>query len=79
MRAQSQTADKFVVRLPDGVRQQISKQAAEHHQSMNKWIVQAVEEKLGRDQRLELLLATLQAAVKVHGAAEVTKLVEEPA
>lgn len=79
MTAQSRITDKFVVRLPEGVHQQISEQAAENYQSMNGWIVQAVKEKLERAQREELLLDALQAAVKAHGAAKATKRVEEPA
>lgn len=45
----SRLADKFVVRLPDGIRDQIATQAKRGHQSMNAWICQAVEEKLARD------------------------------
>lgn len=78
MKTQSRTADKFVVRMPDGMRQQISEEAVTNYQSMNNWIVQAVEEKLVRAQRLELLLDTLEAAAKVHAADKVTKRVEDP-
>jgi len=35
----SRTADKFVVRLPDGMREQLRTVAGEHHRSMNSEIV----------------------------------------
>lgn len=35
----SRTADKFVVRLPDGMRGQIANKARRHHRSMNSQIV----------------------------------------
>lgn len=45
----SRTADKFVVRLPEGMRDQVSEKADESFMSMNNWIVQAIDEKLTRD------------------------------
>jgi len=44
----SRTADKFVVRLPDGMRDQVVVHSNTAHISMNSFIVQAVEEKLAR-------------------------------
>ena len=35
----SRTADKFVVRLPDGMRERIAEVAREHHRSMNSEII----------------------------------------
>lgn len=59
----SRTADKFVVRLPDGVRAQIEAVAAAQHIAMNTFMVQAAEEKLARGARQELLLDALEQAV----------------
>lgn len=63
----SRIADKFVVRLPEGTRAQITNMAGQQHISMNSWIVQAVEEKLARAERQELLLDALEAAVNSGG------------
>ena len=35
----SRTADKFVVRLPDGMREHIAEVARQHHRSMNSEII----------------------------------------
>lgn len=45
----SRTADKFVVRMPDGVRDQVEEKSGAAHISMNSFVVQAIEEKLARD------------------------------
>lgn len=42
----SRTADKFVVRLPDGMREQIAEVAREHHRSMNSEIIARLERSL---------------------------------
>ena len=60
----SRTADKFVVRLPDGVRACIDNAASEMHTSMNAFVVQAIEEKLARGVRQELLLDALQSVLR---------------
>ncbi|PWU25723.1 hypothetical protein DK254_24060 [Pseudomonas sp. RW407] len=44
----SHTAAKFVVRLPDGMRDQVEQRSNTDHISMNSFIVQAIEEKLAR-------------------------------
>lgn len=59
----SRTADKFVVRLPDGMRAQVDTQASDRHFSMNTFVVQAIEEKLARGARQELLLDALAQAM----------------
>ena len=56
----SRTADKFVVRLPDGMRDRVNQQAESAYASMNSWIIQAIEEKLERAVRQELLLGALE-------------------
>lgn len=42
----SRTADKFVVRLPDGMRERIADVAKEHHRSMNSEIIARLEKSL---------------------------------
>lgn len=42
----SRTADKFVVRLPDGMREKIAEVARVHHRSMNSEIIARLEESL---------------------------------
>jgi hypothetical protein len=44
----SRTADKFVARLPDGMRDQVEQRSKTDHISMNSFVVQAIEEKLAR-------------------------------
>jgi len=62
--APSRTADKFVMRLPDGMRPRVEELAKLEHRSMNSFIIAAVEEKIGRGERQELLLNALQLALK---------------
>lgn len=42
----SRTADKFVVRLPDGMRSRIAEVARQHHRSMNSEIIARLEHSL---------------------------------
>ena len=42
----SRTADKFVVRLPDGMRERIAEVARNHHRSMNSEIIARMEQSL---------------------------------
>ena len=42
----SRTADKFVVRLPDGMRERIADIARNHHRSMNSEIIARLEQSL---------------------------------
>lgn len=42
----SRTADKFVVRLPDGMRERIADVARNHHRSMNSEIIARLEQSL---------------------------------
>ncbi len=56
----SRTADKFVVRLPDGMRERIADVARNHHRSMNSEIIARLEQSmlqegvLGDDEGLRL-------------------------
>ena len=42
----SRTADKFVVRLPDGMREQVAEVARKNHRSMNSEIIDRLEQSL---------------------------------
>ena len=45
----SRTADKFVVRLPDGMRERIADVARNHHRSMNSEIISRLEQSLHQE------------------------------
>jgi len=45
----SRTADKFVVRLPDGMRERVAEVAKENHRSMNSEIISRLEQSLLAD------------------------------
>jgi hypothetical protein len=60
----SRTADKFVIRLPEGMRAKMDLAAWNLYMSMNSFVITAIAEKLDRDQRQELLLDALVAAAK---------------
>ena len=45
----SRTADKFVVRLPDGMREQIADIALRNHRSMNSEIIGRLEDSIASD------------------------------
>ncbi len=49
----SRTADKFVVRLPDGMRDRIAEVARNHHRSMNSEIIARLEQSLLQEGALE--------------------------
>ncbi|MFN3354815.1 MAG: Arc family DNA-binding protein [Pseudomonas sp.] len=59
----SRTADKFVVRLPDGLRADIEAAANAADRSMNSVFVQAVRQYLDGQNRQTLLLDALANAV----------------
>lgn len=72
----SRTADKFVVRLPEGMRDQVSEKADESFMSMNNWIVQAINEKLTRDHHAKVnadalirAVSLLEKVINTEGAA----------
>lgn len=56
----ARTADKFVVRMPDGMRSRVEKLAASQHTSMNTEIIRAIEAHLNAQARQELLLDALE-------------------
>lgn len=58
----SRTADKFVVRLPDGMREKISEVARIHHRSMNSEIICRLEDSLAQDLDLEETEVALEPA-----------------
>jgi predicted transcriptional regulator len=69
----SRTADKFVVRLPDGLRAEIEGVADYLDRSMNSVFVQAVRQYLDNQKRQELLLDALAHAVGIHDLAKPTE------
>ena len=58
----SRTADKFVVRLPEGLRSQIEVAANSSDRSMNGLVVQALKQYLDAQNRQEVLLNALTSA-----------------
>ena len=67
----SRTADKFVVRMPDDMRDQMHRAANQEFISMNTFVIQAVAEKLDRDKLQEIALIVLaRAAHQVTQPAE---------
>lgn len=56
----ARTADKFVVRMPDGMRSRVEKLAASQHTSMNTEIIRAIEAHLNGQARQKLLLDALE-------------------
>ncbi|SRR5690606_27087357 len=64
----SRTADKFVVRLPDGMRERIADVAKNHHRSMNSEIIARLEQSLIQEGALgdELSLRMDSPDLSVH-------------
>lgn len=60
----SRTAEKFVIRLPDGMRKAIEDLAAANHRSMNTEMIRALEAHLEGQTRQKLLLDALKAQAK---------------
>ncbi|WP_219915023.1 Arc family DNA-binding protein [Pseudomonas protegens] len=58
----SRTADKFVVRLPDGLRAQVEQSAGTSDTSMNTVFIQALRQYLDNQSRQQVLLDALAAA-----------------
>lgn len=63
----SRDADKFVVRLPDGMRDQVAIAANADDRSMNSLIVKAIREYLDLQQRQQVLLGALVLANQMQG------------
>ena len=59
----SRIAEKFVVRLPGGLRDKVDELATQTHCSMNSVFVRAVEDYLAGQKRQQALLDALIAAV----------------
>jgi len=60
-------ADKFVVRLPEGMRDAVAERAAEAFISMNSFVVQSVAEKLDREQRAKRAVDALEYTAEILG------------
>lgn len=63
----SRAADKFVVRLPEGLRADVEQEASQADRSMNAVMVQAVKEYLNGRQRKKALIDTLEQVAKAQG------------
>ncbi len=63
----SRDADKFVVRMPDGMRDQVAMAANADDRSMNSLIVKAIREYLDLQQRQQVLLGALVLANQMQG------------
>jgi len=61
-KAQSTELDKFVVRLPDGMRERIADKAREQRRSMNMEIIQRLVDSFEADLELQRLQAALDDA-----------------
>lgn len=70
----SHSLDKFVVRLPDGMRDQVAATAQADERSMNGLIVIAIREYLDRGQKANALLDALVLAAEVKDSV----LVDQP-
>lgn len=58
----SREQDKFVLRLPEGMRETIADKAKEQRRSMNMEIIQRLEQSLQVDQELQRLQSALDDA-----------------
>lgn len=65
----SRDADKFVVRLPDGMRDQVAAAADADDRSMNSLMIKAVREYLGGQLRQQVLLDSLMLTSRAQVAA----------
>ncbi|WLP07041.1 Arc family DNA-binding protein [Pseudomonas putida] len=63
----SRTADKFVVRLPDGMRDQVAAAADADDRSMNSLIITAIRNELDGRARANALLDALAKAADSMG------------
>jgi len=63
----SRTADKFVVRLPDGLRGRLADAAAARHESMNTLAIQALESYLDQHAELQIILGALREQLERQG------------
>ncbi|WP_085710884.1 MULTISPECIES: Arc family DNA-binding protein [unclassified Pseudomonas] len=73
----SRTADKFVARLPDGLRAEIEAIANDSDRSMNAVFVQAVRQYTDGQKRQQLLLDSLANSVALASAVTDTMLIDD--
>lgn len=66
----SRDADKFVVRLPDGMRDQVAAAAEADDRSMNSLMIKAIRNELDGRQRQQVLLGSLMLTGRVQIAAQ---------
>ena len=60
VRTISRTADKFVVRMPEGMRERFKKHSSARHISMNSSVVQGLESYLDGQEELDIMLEGLR-------------------
>lgn len=75
--APSDLADKFMLRLPDGMRDQLKETAAANNRSMNAEIIARLEESFGPPSE-ETLRATAVALVKYLKEVDVEVKLQKP-
>ncbi|UBM27152.1 Arc family DNA-binding protein [Pseudomonas sp. p1(2021b)] len=63
----SRTADKFVVRLPDGMRDQVAAAASADDRSMNSLIITAIRNELEGRARANAIIDALINAAEAKG------------
>lgn len=62
----SRSADKFVVRLPEGMRERIAEVARNYHRSMNSEIISRLENSLYRDDAVPAVVKNLDSKELTH-------------
>lgn len=63
----SRTADKFVVRMPDGMRDQVAAAASADDRSMNSLIITAIRNELEGRARANAIIDALTKAAEAQG------------
>lgn len=59
----SRTADKFVLRLPEGMRSRVNVESTDSHVSMNTYMIQSIAMRLEKEARLDMLIKLLENAL----------------
>lgn len=66
----SRTADKFVLRLPEGMRSRVNVEATDTHVSMNTYMIQSIAMRLEKEARLDMLIKLLENALAKESVKE---------
>ncbi|MCV4290860.1 Arc family DNA-binding protein [Pseudomonas capsici] len=73
----SRTADKFVVRLPDGLRDEVDAIAVEQSTSMNSIFIRSVRQFMAGQRRQDLLLDALEQRLAMVDAGRVNQIAQK--